>query len=294
MKNSSIDFPIVDAHIHLWDINKLSYPWLNDVPKINRTFDLSDYNQAMGLQEVQAMVYVQCECKREQSMEELKWVNSLADQDTRLQAIVPWAPLELGSLVEPILREMAKYPRVKGIRRIIEFEEDPDFCIQPGFVKGVQLLGSLGLHCELTIDPKHFPNVLRLIELCPQTQFILDHCGSPDIDKGELTSWQEYITAFSESGPHYCKFSNLICNADLQNWSPEDLQPYAETVLQCFSPDRLVWGSDWPHLLRGATIERWLEIAQVFSQNLSSEDLHKIFRDNAIDFYRLTKLKEKT
>lgn len=288
MKNSLIDFPIVDAHIHLWDINKFSYPWLAEVPIINQTFNLPDYNKAMGAQQVQAMVYVQCECKRDQSLDELEWVNSLADQDPRLQAIVPWAPLEFGSLAEPILREMAKNTRVKGIRRIIEFEEDPDFCIQPGFVKGVQLLGSFGLHCELTIDPKHFPNVLKLMKLCPQTRFILDHCGSPNIDRGEFKFWKEHITAFSEAGPHYCKFSNLICNADLQNWSPDDLQPYAETVLKCFSPDRLIWGSDWPHLLRGATIERWLEVSRIFTQYLSIEDLQKVYHKNAIDFYRLT------
>lgn len=288
MKNRPIDFPIVDAHIHLWDINKFSYPWLADVPIINHTFGLPDYNKAMGAQQVQAMVYVQCECRRDQSLDELKWIDSLADQDPRLQAIVPWAPLEYGALAEPILREMAKNPRVKGIRRIIEFEDDPDFCIQPGFVKGVQLLGALGLHCELTISPEHFPNVLKLMKLCPQTRFILDHCGSPNIDRGEFKHWEEHITAFSEAGPHYCKFSNLICNADLQNWSPDDLQPYAETVLNCFSPDRLIWGSDWPHLLRGATIKKWLEIARVFTENLSIEDLQKVYRNNAIDFYGLT------
>ena len=43
-----LDFPIIDTHLHLWDISRLRYPWLNDIPRLNRSFFLDDYREACG------------------------------------------------------------------------------------------------------------------------------------------------------------------------------------------------------------------------------------------------------
>jgi L-fuconolactonase len=283
-----IKTPLVDAHIHLWDLNHLAYPWLETVPVINRNYLLEDYNAAIGGKNVEAMVFVQCECLPEQHLAELEWVRSLADNDPRLKGIIPWAPLESGELVGEELAMIARDPRVKGVRRIIEFEENPDFCIQPGFVRGVQLLGENDLHCELTVAPEHFPNIMKLVAQAPGTRFILDHIGCPHIAKGELYPWKDYIVEFAESGPHFCKFSNLVCNADLENWTIEDLRPFAHTVIEAFGPDRLIWGSDWPHALRASEWTRWLETADFLTADLSESERKLIFHDNAIRFYRLS------
>jgi L-fuconolactonase len=280
-------FPIIDAHIHLWDLTKLDYPWLENVPCINRNFVLSDYDAARAGQPVEAMVFVQCECPPDQHLAELAWVQSLADSDARLKGIIPWAPLEDGDAVEEELFKIAEDPRVKGVRRIIEFEEAVDFCVRPGFVRGVRLLGKAGLHCELTIAPAHFPNVMRLIGQCPDTRFILDHIGSPPIAEGTLEPWKSSIREFAASGPHVCKFSNLVCNASLENWTIDDLLPFAETVFEAFGPDRLVWGSDWPHALRAAEFTRWLEAADLLTSGFTAAERKNIFHDNAARFYRL-------
>jgi L-fuconolactonase len=282
-----INTPLIDAHIHLWDLDNLDYPWVDQHPVLNRTFLIEDYDAARAGADVEAMVFVQCECLPEQHLEELAWVQSIADADPRLKAIVPWAPLEKGEAVGDELAKIATDGRVKGVRRIVEFEPDPEFCIQPGFMRGVQLLGENGLHCELTIAPEHFPNVMKVVEQAPGTRFILDHVGSPHIVKGELYPWKDYIKAFAASGPHMCKFSNLVCNADLENWTIDDLRPFADTVIEAFGPDRLIWGSDWPHALRASEWTRWLETADALTAHLSSEDRKKIFHDNAVRFYRL-------
>jgi len=282
-----VTFPIIDAHIHLWDLTKLEYPWLPNVPCLNRNFLLSDYDAASAGQDVKAMVFVQCECRPEHHLAELAWVQALADSDSRLKGIIPWAPLEDGDAVEEELYKIAEDPRVKGVRRIIEFEKNGDFCVQPGFVRGVQLLGKAGLHCELTIAPAHFPNVLRMVEQCPDTRFILDHIGSPNIAGGALEPWKSSVRDFAASGPHYCKFSNLVCNADLEHWTVDDLRPFAETVFEAFGPDRLVWGSDWPHALRASEYPRWLEAAELLTAGFTEAERMNIFRDNAARFYRL-------
>ncbi len=214
-------------------------------------------------------------------------MQGLADRDPRLQGIVPWAPLEDGDAVAPVLEQMADDPRVKGIRRIIQFEDDPDFCLRPGFVAGVQRLAKLGLHFEVTIAPSHFPSVMRLLDACPDTAFILDHIGNPDIAAGGMEPWRTYLRAFAARGAHRCKLSNLVCNADLERWTIDDLRPYADAVIEAFGPERVIWGSDWPHALRASGYVRWLEVAEALTAQLSQADRHRIFHANAAAFYRL-------
>jgi L-fuconolactonase len=283
-----ISFPITDAHIHIWDVDRLDYPWLAGVPAINHTYLLSDYDLARGGYEVEAMVFVQCECRPAQHLDELAWVRAVAQVDPRLKAIVPWAPLETGDAVAGELARLAADPLVKGVRRIIQFEDDVDFCVQPGFIRGVQLLGENGLHCELTIDTRRFPNVLKLVGACPGTRFILDHIGNPDIAAGRLQPWKDCLKAFAASGPHACKFSNLVCNADLARWKVDDLKPFAEAVIETFGPNRLLWGSDWPHALRASSWQRGTEAAGALPAFLGEAERRKIFNDNAATFYRIT------
>jgi L-fuconolactonase len=280
-------FPLIDAHIHIWDIARLDYSWLQQVPKIHRTYTLEDYEAARGAVEVEAMVFVQCECRPDQHLAELAWVQSCADADPRLKAIIPWAPLEDGDAVAGELAAMARDPRVKGVRRIIQLEDDIGFCIQPGFLRGVQLLGEHGLHCELTHNTAQFPNVQRLVDACPGTRFILDHIGNPDIKAGALEPWRSHLKTFAASGPHPCKFSNLVCNADLDHWTVDDLRPFADTVIEAFGPDRLIWGSDWPHALRASDYARWLDTALELTSPLGATAQRRIFHDNARAFYRL-------
>jgi L-fuconolactonase len=282
-----IDFPLIDAHIHTWDLNRLTYPWLDTVPAINRTYLLSDFDEARSGHEVEAMVFVQCECLPDQHLSELAWVRSMAEADPRLKAIVPWAPLESGDAVADELARIAEDKRVKGVRRIIQFEEDPDFCIRPDFIRGVQLLGEVGLHCELTIAPTHFPDVMKLIAACPDTRFILDHIGNPNIAGQQIQPWKDQLKCFADAGPHHCKFSNLVCNANLESWTIEELRPFAEAVIEAFGPERLIWGSDWPHALRASSWTRWIETADALTAHLSDEVRRNIFHDNAARFYRI-------
>ena len=94
-----LDFGIVDPHLHVWDTKRLRYPWLDTIPKLNRSFCLNDYTQACGAVAVDRMVFVQCECEASQYRDEVAWVSELAKRDARIKGIVAWAPLEKGDAV---------------------------------------------------------------------------------------------------------------------------------------------------------------------------------------------------
>src|ERR1043165_5531475 len=99
------DFPIVDTHLHIWDLGRIRYPWLAGVPSLNRNHLIEDYRRACGAVRVEKMVFVQCECETSQALEEATWVGEVAKADPRIRGIVAWAPLEKGDGAEADLEK---------------------------------------------------------------------------------------------------------------------------------------------------------------------------------------------
>src|SRR5947208_2311220 len=105
-----LNFPIVDSHLHVWDPQRLRYPWLDNNALLNKPYLLDDYKRACGPIEVEKMVFLQCEADFSQFMDEADWVTSLAATDPRIEGIVPWAPLEKGDAARADLELLAANP----------------------------------------------------------------------------------------------------------------------------------------------------------------------------------------
>ncbi len=282
-----IRFPIVDTHVHIWDITNLTYPWLEEVPFINRTVTLPEYNAACGPVKVEKMVFVQCECEPTRYKQEVEWVTDQAKRDTRLQGIVSWAPLEKGEAVRSEIEELKKNPLVKGIRRIIQFEPDLDFCLRPDFVRGVQLLAEYGLTFDICIDYRHTAKTIQFVEQCPDVKFIVDHIGKPDIKNNRLEPWKSEIQTLSQFNNVYCKVSSVATEADHARWTYDDLKPFVEHIFDCFGFDRAVYAGDWPVSSQAATLPQCVEITEHFMGKCTEEDKRNVFYNNAVQFYNL-------
>lgn len=281
------NFPIVDTHVHLWHPKQLRYPWLKDVPNLNRPFLLQDYSDAYQDLNIESIVFVQCDTHPDDGLKETTWVTSLAAVEPKIKGIVAWAPLEEGEQVAPFVEKLAEESLVKGIRRLIQ-SEDIDFCIQPNFVKGVKTLSRFNLSFDLCIFHPQLSNTISLVEQCPNVQFILDHIGKPDIKNQLFDPWKQEITQLASFENVNCKISGLVTEADHNSWTPEDLQPYIEHVLEAFSFDRVIYGSDWPVSTLASDYPRWVQTLKEAVSGCSTDELNKLFHDNAIEFYRLT------
>lgn len=280
-------FPLVDTHLHLWDLDRLRYPWLASVPMLNRNHLIEDYRRACGPVQVAKMVFLQCECDCAQFQEEADWVTAVAQTEPRIRGIVPWAPLEKGEGVEAALARLAANPLIKGIRRIIQFEADPEFCLKPGFVRGVQLLPRHGLSFDLCINHRQLANTLQLVRRCPNVRFIMDHIAKPDIKAGLLDPWRAGMRELAELPNVWCKLSGLVTEADCQQWTPADLQPYIDHVLDCFGFDRVLFGGDWPVATQATDYPRWVNTLDAALHGASADELHKLYVRNAEAFYRV-------
>ena len=282
-----LDFSIVDTHLHVWDNRKLVYPWLKDVPMLNKPYLLSDYNQACESVKVEKMVFVQAEVDFSQFMDETDWVTSLAKDDPRIEGIVSWAPLEKGDSVRHDLEKLAVNKLVKGIRRIIQFEDNIEFCLQPDFVTGVRALTDYGLSFDICISHPQMANTIKLVRQCPDVLFILDHIGKPDIKNQIFEPWAREIKQLSDLPNVHCKISGLVTEADHKSWTKEDLKPYIDHVLECFGFDRVLYGGDWPVAYQATEYPRWVQTLEWAVNGCPGTEQKKLFHDNAIKFYRL-------
>ena len=275
---------VIDSHVHFWNPDHLQYDWLAEVGAINRPYLPSDFNEASADVDVRGIVFVQANCIAKQALDELHWVNTL---DAPIRAIVAFAPLEQGAKAQKFIEELATVPNVRGVRRLIQSEER-GFANHPSFIEGVQLLEAYGLSFDICIYHHQLPDVLDLLKHCPNTRFVLDHGGKPDIKSGLLDPWREQIKQLADFNNVSCKISGLVTEADHDNWTTEHLKPYVEYLLETFGADRLMFGSDYPVLTLAGQYRQWWQTIQSLTQTLSADERQAIYFDTAKEFYRIT------
>ena len=278
--------PIIDTHVHFWDPDRLSCPWLTGVPAINRRFTPEEYRSATARLPITGIVFVQADVAPQHSRAEVEWVAELARSEPRIGAIVAFAPLEEGEAVAGTLEELSGQPLVRGIRRLIQSEPDPAFCLRDGFVAGVRALARYDLSFDICIRSTQLESAVELVRTCPGVRFILDHIGKPDIAGGELEPWMSLIAQLAALPNVTCKLSGLVTEAHHGSWTSDDLRPYIEHVIECFGFDRLMYGSDWPVVTLAADYDRWAATLQAEVAGCSATERRKLFHDNAKMTYR--------
>lgn len=281
------NFPIVDTHLHLWDLGRLRYPWLAGVPALNRHHLVEDFRRACGPVQVAKMVFVQCECDPALSQAEADWVTEIARSEPRIRGIVAQAPLENGDAVRGALARLAANPLVKGVRRLIQSEADDAFCVRPDFVRGVQALAAHGLSFDVCIFHRQLGNAIKLVRQCPEVGFVLDHIGKPDIKAGRLDPWRAELRELAALPNVRCKVSGLVTEADFAAWTPADLRPFIEHTVECFGFDRVMFGGDWPVSTQASDYPRWVATLDDTLRGCSPDELHRLYVRNAEAFYRV-------
>src|SRR5271169_1325724 len=231
------NFAIVDSHVHLYDIERFRYGWLDGVPKLKRTSLLKEFDKARGPLEVDKIVFAEVAIDPGHHLREAAFVQELADADVRLCGMVAHAPLEKGKAVEGDFIALKRYPIRRCIRRLIETERDPSFCLEPGFIEAVRILTKHGLTFDICV--KHWALVfgIELARRCPDVTFILDHIGKPGIRHGLREPWWRQIRELAALPNVVCKVSGVITEADHARWRKEEVKPYIAHVIEAFGFD---------------------------------------------------------
>ena len=282
------DFPIIDAHVHLWDPARCEIPWLSRVPALNARYELAEYaEQTRGI-EIEAFVYEEIDIAPDYRLLEVRQADAYAAIDPRLRGIVASAPLEYGDTVRTFLEALvSESPRVKGVRRLLQGEPDPAFCLRPGFVRGVELLAELDLSFDICVYHFQLANAVELVRRLPGVRFVLDHIGKPAIRDGLLDAWRDEISELASLPNVVCKVSGVVTEANLENWTIEDVAPYVLHVLSAFGEDRVMYASDWPVATQASTYARWVETLEALTGGWPESAQRKLWAENARACYRL-------
>ena len=221
-------------------------------------------------------------------MAEAEWVSGLFESVPQLRGIVASVALEEGARVEGALAELAAMEHVKAVRRLIEFEPDVDFCLQPGFVEGVKLLAKYDLSFDICVKHFQLANAVELVRCCPRST----SCSITSANRrSERDNSIPGATIFAPSRPYpmsAARFQGVVTEADHDNWSREQLRPYLDQAIDAFGIDRVMFGSDWPVFELTHRYEEWVDIVEWTMSGSSEGEMRKLFRDNAIAFYRLS------
>jgi predicted TIM-barrel fold metal-dependent hydrolase len=288
--------PIVDTHQHLWDLSKFQLAWFNpDTPEgkiLGKNYTPKEYaEETKGLNVVKA-VYMEVDVVPEQQQKEADFIIELcaSGKTPTCAAVVSGRPNSDG--FEKYARQFKGHKHVKGIRQVLHVKETtPEYFLDKKFVKGIQLLGKLGLSFDLCARPEDLPHHIKLVDQCPDTRFILDHCGNGKITHtpAEREQWKKDMAEIAKRKQVVGKVSGFIASAPARGrWTLDDLAPIINHTLDVFGPDRVFFGGDWPVCLLG--VEKyadWANALKTLVADRPEEQQKKLFHDNAVKFYGL-------
>ncbi len=296
--------PIIDTHQHLWDLNKISMAWTAASETLNRSYVSADYLEATADLNVVQAVYMEVDALPSLKVVEAEYVIDLCGRDDNptCAAVLSAFPAKEG--FRDFIDRFEEFSCVKGIRQVLHVPENPPgLCLEPAFVEDVRYLGESGLLFDLCIRPAELRDAAALVDECPATQFILDHCGNadPNIVNGRdpqpgngddtyLHSRQQWMREMEELGKREnlaCKISGIVARAR-DNWTSADLAPTVDHCLDSFGPDRVVFGGDWPVCTLGGSYGQWAAALREIIAGRSEEERRKLLHDNAVRIYGLT------
>jgi L-fuconolactonase len=295
------DALIIDTHQHLWDRRKLKLPWLDGAPEVLRhDFLTADYQQAFAGLHVKA-VYMEVDVATSDHIKEADGIvaQCRAGDTPTIAATIGGRPSSPD--FESYLVRYTGGGIVKGLRQVLHGASTPaGYCLGSDFIRGVRALGRHGLNFEITIRPTELHDAAKLIRECPDTRFVLDHCGNgdpkafnPRLGSGlkrscKADEWKRGIDAVAASRSDVmCKISGIVAFVPPGEWHAEDLAPVVDHCLDSFGPDRVFFGGDWPVCLLGSPVRGWVDaLRQIISSRPAAEQ-RKLWSGNALRFYDL-------
>ncbi len=273
---------IIDTHLHLIEPERFSYPWIAGAPKLSGRFDLDRYLVEATALGISAMLHMEVDVTEADMLAEAAHVTQLGRGV--VGAIAACRPEHPDFLTQ--LEALAAIPGVRGVRRILH--QSPDELGQsPLFAENVARLAAHGFSFDLCVLARQLPIAAALIRACPDVQFILDHCGVPDVRASALDPWRADLARVAALPNVACKISGVIAYGHPTDWTTADLRPFVEHAIGVFGWDRVVWGSDWPVCTLTADLTRWVAATHELLAGCGADERSRLLEHNARRIYRI-------
>jgi len=274
----------IDAHQHFWRYQADEYPWIDDsMADLQRDFLPDDLKPELERAGFGGSIVVQA-C---QTLKETRWLLGLAEASPFILGVVGWVDLRSADVRSQLVK-VAGNPKLLGVRHVVQNESDDSFLLQADFLRGIGALEEFNLTYDILIYPRHLPVAAEFVGRFPRQRFVLDHLAKPLIRRGEVKSWEIGIRELARSPNVFCKLSGLVTEADWMNWKPEQMRPYLDIAFDCFGPERLMIGSDWPVCTVAASYLQVMRLVVKYLEGYPNHVVEAVLGGNAQKFWNLS------
>ena len=273
---------IIDSHQHFWDVGRFTYSWMDPESVLNRDVLPGDLRPQLEETGVDCTVLVEAHG----SLEETDWLLQLSDENDFIAGVVAWVDILAPGLGERLDR-YGDHPGFKGVRHKVHDEPDADWLAREDVAQALGELAARRIPYDLLLRPQHLRHVAPIASRHPDLMMVVDHIAKPLIAEGVIDDWAKDIRAVAAIPTVTCKLSGMVTEADCGAWTPGDLKPYVDTVVEAFGFDRLMFGSDWPVCELSADYGRVQEALRECIGTISPGEETDLFGRTAARFYRI-------
>lgn len=281
-----MNIPIIDTHQHMIYPEKWPYSWTNDISQLaGKPFRYSEYLDAIRDTDIAATVFMEATPDDSLWTEETQFVDEMSrEPDSLIQGLIAnCRPEEEG--FEAYLESISEY-KIQGLRRILHVAPEGTADL-PLFIPNLRRLAKHSLSFDLCVFEHQIPLAEKIVSACPEVQFILDHCGVPNINDGDFESWSRGIARIAKIANVACKISGILAYCAPDKADTETVRPYVEHCIECFGWDRVVWGSDWPLVTITSSLRNWVDTTHKIIARENNDNQAKLLHRNAERIYKL-------
>lgn len=277
---------IIDAHQHVWDLQRSRYDWLGpELSPIDRTIGFDELMPSLRRAEVTGTVLVQSA----DTGQDTDLMLDVARENPQVVAVVAYLPMAEPDRVARGIEAFRGNSLVVGVRNLIHTYADADWLLRPEVDESLGLLESAGLTFDVvSVLPTHLALLPRLVERHPGLRLVIDHLSKPPIGLPDREPWWSLIADAASSPTVYAKVSGLYsATADAGSWTVEAVRPYLARALEVFGASRLMYGGDWPISILAGGYDRVFDGLHSLVSELPPADRERIWSRSAVEFYRI-------
>lgn len=277
---------IIDTHLHLIYRDRLSYPWLAGFAPLDHEFPYETYAAEAHRCGVTDVLHMEVDVADADIERESGNVAALAAEPGSLLRGAISACRPEDAAFPAFLERQRANATVKGFRRVLHVVPD-DLSEGAVFRENLKRLAGAGLPFDLCVRADQIGKAIALADVAPNVQFVLDHCGVPDVKGKAEHPWRKDMAEIARRPNVAVKISGVVAYADAATWTLDDIRPFVEHSIESFGWNRVVWGSDWPVCTLGASLSTWLAAIQALTQGASADERDRLFARNARRIWRL-------
>lgn len=271
--------PVVDAHVHVWDVQRRSLPWLPEGHPLRRDFHLDERlrDEHPGTIDV---VLVQADADAGENTD----LFDLAATHPAVAGVVAWVDLldrdAPKALDAARAGARARGAALVGVRCPPHDRHDPRALADNRLRRGVAAAAERGLCVDVLAGPAALPAIAELADAVPDARLVVDHLGGPRHTHGVTESWTRGMERIAAAPNVFVKASGVTAVAAHRRTRRE----YVEKALAVVGADRLMYGSDWPVCTLDPGHEHVIDLLRGV---VPTHQLPKVLRSTARQVYRL-------